>query len=181
MGKNFFLIKPYTKAIFILAKENNRFQEWEDLLQILSLAMQNKDVVKYCKNANIDLQTKLTFLLDICAVNKINLLEMEVNFLQLLLRKQYIIFLPQIFALYKEFLAAQQKKMLVKVASAFALSEGLQLQLRKTLRQYFRKELDLDYVVDSSLIGGLVIYYGGKVIDGSVRGKLEQFREALEA
>ena len=52
-------------------------------------------------------------------------------------------------------------------------------KVKKALSDYLEKELILEKDVDSSLIGGIKAQIGGIVIDGSVQGQLNRYREKL--
>jgi F-type H+-transporting ATPase subunit delta len=62
----------------------------------------------------------------------------------------------------------------VQVVSAMPMDDEQTDQLAERLKARFGREIDLDVEVDESLIGGAVIRAGDQVIDGSVRGRLEQ-------
>ena len=68
----------------------------------------------------------------------------------------------------------------LKVASAFSLSEGQKADIvsrMKELTDY--KEFEVDYEVDESLIGGLVLRLEDRVIDSSIKTKLQTMGKSL--
>ncbi len=67
----------------------------------------------------------------------------------------------------------------VRVSSAVPLTEEEQEALRKKLEARFSQDLNLRFEVESSLLGGVVVRVGDKVIDGSVKGKLEALKQTL--
>ncbi len=67
----------------------------------------------------------------------------------------------------------------VRVSSAVPLTEEEQEALRKKLEARFSQDLNLRFEVESSLLGGVVVRVGDKVIDGSVKGKLEALKQSL--
>jgi F-type H+-transporting ATPase subunit delta len=42
-------------------------------------------------------------------------------------------------------------------------------------------KFEMNYVVDASLIGGIVIRIGDRVVDGSIKNKLEDMRKNLSS
>ncbi|MBO2517536.1 MAG: ATP synthase F1 subunit delta, partial [Clostridiales bacterium] len=71
--------------------------------------------------------------------------------------------------------------MLARVYSAVALSDEEKQKLRQGLKQRFGREVELDCTVDASLIGGIRVEADGKVIDGSIRYRLHQIKEVMDA
>ena len=67
------------------------------------------------------------------------------------------------------------------VYSAHRLGEGEIRELERRLGKEEKGEVSLDARVDPSLIGGYRIYVGGKLIDMSVRGRLERIEKSLLA
>ena len=63
--------------------------------------------------------------------------------------------------------------------SAYPLGAELEGAIARTMRDRLGHEVDLEVKVDSSIIGGVVIRAGDRVIDGSVKGRLAQLAGAL--
>ena len=84
-------------------------------------------------------------------------------------------------AAYRELHDASMKLSTAHVTSAVALSDAqkaaLIVQLTKKLGRTIRLECD----VDASLLGGVVVRVDGKVIDGSLRHKLQQIKEVMNS
>ncbi len=65
------------------------------------------------------------------------------------------------------------------ITSAIPLSEEEQATIRSELARRLGREVEAEYRVDPSLLGGLVLNLGTYVVDGSVAGKLEQLRRVM--
>jgi F-type H+-transporting ATPase subunit b len=65
------------------------------------------------------------------------------------------------------------------VTSALPLSDAEQASVQKDLHAQLGSEAAVDFKVDPSILGGLVVRVGGKVIDGSVAGKLAGLGQSL--
>ncbi|MFC2036724.1 ATP synthase F1 subunit delta [Chloroflexota bacterium] len=70
---------------------------------------------------------------------------------------------------------------LAQVASAVPLTGDEQEAVRAKLADRFGADLEFQFEVDPSLIGGMHVRVGDQVIDGSVAGKLAALRDRLEA
>lgn len=68
-----------------------------------------------------------------------------------------------------------------KVLSARKLEEPERLELEKRIAVLTGGQVEAQYEVDSSLIGGVIVQTGSTVYDGSVRGRLDRLREELTA
>jgi len=75
--------------------------------------------------------------------------------------------------------AAQRHREVAEVRVAIALSADQAARLRAVLARLAGREVSLNVVVDSSVIGGVSVRLGDDVFDGSVRSRLEQARRVL--
>lgn len=75
--------------------------------------------------------------------------------------------------------ASSSGKEVATVRSAVALTADQQAQLAAALKQKTGADVELQVVVDPSVVGGAVTTIGDTVIDGSLRTRLAQMREAL--
>jgi F-type H+-transporting ATPase subunit delta len=81
-------------------------------------------------------------------------------------------FLPQIVGRYHQLYRVYQGYQTVEVTMAQPLSDDEKEKLAKELAEAMNAKIDLDVRVDPGLLGGLVIRYGDKMVDNSVRGRL---------
>lgn len=65
------------------------------------------------------------------------------------------------------------------VTSALPLSEVEQQSVRTDLRKQIGAGSTVEFQVDPSILGGLVVQVGGKIIDGSVAARLAELRQSL--
>lgn len=75
--------------------------------------------------------------------------------------------------------ASSQGRAVAEVRSAVALTEDQQRRLGEQLAKAVGTEVNVKVVVDPSVVGGLVATVGDKVIDGSVRTKLDRVKARL--
>lgn len=68
---------------------------------------------------------------------------------------------------------------LAEVRTAVPLDAGQQQRLAAALNQATGKDVELKVVIDPSVVGGLVTQIGDQIIDGSVRSRLHQLRDAF--
>jgi F-type H+-transporting ATPase subunit delta len=75
--------------------------------------------------------------------------------------------------------AEHRGRAVAEVRSAIPLTPGQETQLAAALKVATGKDVEVKVIVDPSILGGLVTQIGDQVIDGSVRARLGQLREAF--
>jgi F-type H+-transporting ATPase subunit delta len=87
--------------------------------------------------------------------------------------------LPTIIERLVEMSAAEANKAVAEVRSAVPLTDDQRDRLAKALEDATGKQVEIKVVVDPSVLGGIVAQVGDTVIDGSVRRRLDQLKNAL--
>ncbi len=87
--------------------------------------------------------------------------------------------LPAIIEKLVERSAAERKHALAEVRSAVALSDDQKERLAKSLSDSLGRQVEVKVIIDPDVLGGLVARVGDIVIDGTVRHRLEQLKEAI--
>ena len=87
--------------------------------------------------------------------------------------------LPEVVDRLLSLTARSGNRVVAEVRSAVELTDDQKARLASSLREATGKEVDVVVVVDPSVLGGIVTQIGDTVIDGSVRHRLAQLREAL--
>ncbi len=170
------LARPYAEAVFKTAIENKSVPKWSDMLEFLSLVMQDKEMTAVVINPKVNHEQLTQLLLDICQGQ---LSKEGVNFLKLLVQNDRLILAPQISGLYESFKAEYEGYVDVEVISAYALSKDEQKKFATMLEKKLDKKVHITSSIDKTLIGGFLAKAGDKVIDGSIRGQLQQLAKKL--
>ena len=102
------------------------------------------------------------------------------NFLKVLVDNGREEILEEVFGRYEQLVKEHLGRIEVGVTTAVELSpeqlDRLKERLERTLEG---KEVVLETDVDPSLVGGAVFRFGGRMMDGSIRGRLESLREGM--
>jgi F-type H+-transporting ATPase subunit delta len=101
------------------------------------------------------------------------------RFILLLASKRRLFALPDIIRAYSSFVAKQKGEMSAQVTSARPLSDDETAELRSVLRSKLSKDVKLETRVDPSVLGGLIVKVGSRMIDSSLRTKLNGMRMAM--
>ena len=170
------LARPYAEAVFKRAIESKSASDWSDMLAFLSVVIQDKEMAAIIANPKVSQEQLTSLLLDIC---QDQLKEEGVNFLKLLIQNDRLILAPQISELYESFKAEHEGYVDVELISAYALTKEEQNKFATTLKKLLDKKVHLTTSIDKSLIGGFLAKAGDKVIDGSIKGQLQQLAKIL--
>lgn len=103
------------------------------------------------------------------------------NFVFALLSRNDIALLPDIVEHFRRLAVRGPKAQIVRVTSAVPLTDEEKRALTEKLTAQFGENLEFEYREDPSILGGLVVRVGDRVIDASVAGKLKALRETLVA
>jgi F-type H+-transporting ATPase subunit delta len=103
------------------------------------------------------------------------------NFLALLVEQNALDQLPAIIDTLEQYAQGEPMVLEGEVTSAVELDEAQQKRIQNELAKQYKKELDLTFTVDESLIGGLVIRIGDQVLDNSLRARLGTVQRSMLA
>ena len=170
------LARPYAEAVFKRALETKAVSEWSDMLSFLGLVMQDDELATVISNPKVTQEQLTQLLLDIC---QDQLQKEGVNFLKLLVQNDRLLLAPQISELYESYKAEHEGYVDVEVISAYALSKEEQNKFATTLKKQLGKTVHITTSIDKNLIGGFIAKAGDKVIDGSIKGQLQQLAKKL--
>lgn len=79
--------------------------------------------------------------------------------------------LPLLIALYKYF-KIEEERCTVKIYSAVDLDERFKQEIQGLIQERFKPIYRYEFIVDPTLIGGMVIRIGSRLIDLSIKGQL---------
>ena len=111
---------------------------------------------------------------------KMKLKDTVANLLGLLAAKRRLFVLPAIIARLKDMLAEERGEVTAEVTSAKALTKAQSDKLAKTLKAQVGTDVTIKQTVDESLIGGLIVKVGSKMIDTSIRSKLNALQNTMK-
>ena len=181
MSGNTTIARPYAKAIFELAQDQNSkdpasFEKWSSMLSFASEIAKDKRVVKLMKDPQFSVEDQIEFFLNI---DKDFFSEEAKTFISILGEFKRLPVLPEISTVYEGMRAEAERTLKVELISAFPTSEKDQQRFEQALQRRLNCKIQLENSVDKSILGGAIIRAGDLVIDGSIRGKLLKLSEAM--
>lgn len=105
--------------------------------------------------------------------------EVSQRFLKLLFARDRIAALPEITEVYSAAADEAAAVIAVKIKTAGPINDEEQRELKATIEIHLEGSPVYSWEVDPELVGGIVVEYGGKVLDGSISGRLQRIERAL--
>ena len=111
---------------------------------------------------------------------KAGLSTLMTNTLALMADKRRLFVVPQLLQALRAIIAEDKGELTAEVTSAKALTKAQSDKLAKTLKARMGKDVSITASVDESLIGGLIVKVGSKMIDTSIRSRLASLQNAMK-
>ena len=174
--ENSTVARPYAKAAFAYAVEQQQLAHWYKMLGTLAFIVSDERVQLQLKNPTLSKEQR-TDLLSSIADDSLD--DHGKNFISVMSKQGRLVILIEVFKQFEILKAEHENSKDVKVLTAYPMSDSELDALKKKLSQYFSSNVDVTVEIDKGLIGGLVIKSDDVVIDGSIRGKLNKLAESL--
>lgn len=172
------LARPYAEAVFRLADEQGKLAGWSQALAELAAVAADARVRSALGDPNLPAATLAGLFISILAGR----LSAEAeNFVRVLAENGRLEVLPEIRVQYETLRNEREGVLEAEVFSAFELDEGQVADLVGRLEKKTGRKVRARLSVDKSLIGGVKLVIGDKVIDGSARAQLGALENALKA
>ncbi len=169
----------YATAVFDLSRDEGALADLETNVDDLAAALSGSEDLRELISSPVysrEAQGRA-----IAAVaDKMGLMPILKNTLGLMASKRRLFVLPQLVEALRARIAEHKGEVTAEVTSAKALTKTQSEALAKTLKSRVGKEVKINAAVDESLIGGLVVKVGSKMIDTSIRSKLNSLQNAMK-
>ena len=201
------LARPYAKAAFDYANEHGVVNEWEDFLFISSTIVNDKSFHTLLDNPAVSIEHKSAALIDLYDTqlagdsdsafkqllgatkgsrygNSFSYPKVSTalsNFVHQLAEQERLALLPEVYEHYRRHKAISLKQLDAYVTTAYPLTLAQREQMQTSLAASLNASVVIHETVDPSLLAGATIKVGDKIIDDSMRGKLQQLKTQLMA
>jgi len=167
--------RRYARAVFEIALEKQRLDEWQSGLEKMAQLAQDKSVVSVLESPDIRFEDKAGLLSERLSDTE----PLVLNLVYLLLARGRFGMLADIAGEYQRLLDDYYNLERAEATTAAPLDEEDKKRLGERLGDIIGKKVILEHEVDPDLIGGVVIRVAGKLLDGSTRGRLEALKREL--
>ena len=169
----------YATAVYDLAKDGKKVKAIETDLGTLSDAMADSSDFNALIHSPIYSRDEQGTAIAALA-EKMKLSPIMANTLALMATKRRLFVLPQLVVALRAAIATDNGEVTADVISAKALTQTQSDSLSKSLKAKLGKTVTINATVDETLIGGLVVKVGSKMIDTSIRSKLNSLQNAMK-
>ncbi|MDY3251063.1 MAG: ATP synthase F1 subunit delta [Candidatus Choladocola sp.] len=170
--------KTYGDALFDMAVEENRMDSlMEEITLLEAVLKENKDFEKILIHPEIPLEEKLQVVED---VFKGRISDALTGLLRIVVTKGRYKELPDIFAYFIARVKEYKKIGVAEVTSAVELGGEQKKKIEQKLLDTTRYEtMEIAYKVDPEKIGGLMIRIGDRIVDSTIRSRLDRLTASL--
>ena len=169
----------YATAVYEIAKDEKAVPALESDIEALQGALSDSADFRALITSPIYTREEQQAAISALA-SKMGLGDTVANTLALMAQKRRLFVLPQLLATLRAVIAEDKGEVTADVISAKALTKAQADKLAKTLKASTGKTVTLNATVDESLIGGLVVKVGSRMIDTSIRAKLNSLQNAMK-
>ena len=169
----------YATAIFEIAQENNDLDGLEASINDLGTALADSAELRDVIASPILARSEQKAVMAAVGA-KMGLSTVMQNVLGLMAEKRRLFVLPQMVKALRAKIADHRGEVTAEVTSAKALTKAQTDKLAKTLADKFGKNITIQASVDESIIGGLIVKVGSKMIDTSIAAKLNSLQNAMK-
>jgi F-type H+-transporting ATPase subunit delta len=170
-------VEGYAAAIFEVARAEGILERVEqELYGLLQVLETNEELRRTLSDASVPPERRQAIVEDLLGPKFLPLTASIVSFVVSTGRARD---LPAIIEKLVERSAAERAHAVAEVRSAIPLSDDQRDRLAKALSDGLGQQVEVRVIVDPDVLGGLVARVGDIVIDGSVRHRLDQLKEAI--
>jgi F-type H+-transporting ATPase subunit delta len=174
------LAERYASALFDLADERRILDEVAaNLRELRAMLQASGDFLRLIRSPVLsrDQQAKAIGMV----AERAGLSPLVRDFLAVVARNRRLFAVPAMIEAFLAKLAARRGEVTAEVFAAQPLSEAQLAALNEQLRRSIGSRVSVDVRVDPGLIGGLVVKLGSRMVDGSIKSKLQRLQLAMKS
>lgn len=169
--------RPYAKAAFDFAVENQSVDSWQNMLAFAAEVTKNDQMAELLSGA-LAPETLADAFIAICGEQ---LDTNGQNLIRVMAENGRLKALPDVLEQFAHLRALSEATAEVEVTSASALSDEQLAKITAAMEKRLSRKVKLNCKIDKSVMAGVIIRAGDTVIDGSVRGRLERLADVLQS
>lgn len=168
----------YANAVFELAQEEKSVETVErDFTALRTLVERNSDLARLVKAPVFSREDQARAMKSV--LERMGAARLTTQFVLTLTSKGRLFALADVIRSFDRLLARLRGEVRAQVISARALSDSETVELKAVLKSKLGRDPRLETKVDPTLLGGLVVKVGSRMIDSSLRTKLNGIRVAM--
>ena len=169
----------YATALFALASEGNAIDALEaDLERFDALIVESDDLARLVRSPVFSAAEQGQALNAV--LQRAGIGGLAAKFLKLVTANRRLFAVRDMIRAYRDLVARHKGEATAQVTVAEKLKDEHVDALRAALRSVSGKDVDLDIKIDPAIIGGLVVKLGSRMVDSSLRTKLNAIKHAMK-
>jgi F-type H+-transporting ATPase subunit delta len=173
------LAERYAAALFELADERHALDEVAaNLRELRAMLAESGDLMRLVRSPVLS-RAEQGKAIEALAV-RASLSKLTCDFLAIVARNRRLFAVPAMIEAYLAKLAERRGEVTAEVTAAQALSEAQQNSLIDQLRRVVGSRVAIDVKVDPSLLGGMIVKIGSRMVDGSLKGQLQRLQLSMK-
>ena len=174
------LAERYAAALFELADERRALDEVaSDLRALTAMLAVSGDFVRLIRSPVLSREQQSKAIEAIA--QRAGLSPLVRNFLAVVARNRRLFAIPAMVEAFLVKLAARRGEVTAQITVAQALSEAQHEALNEQLRRSTGSKVSLNVQVDPTLIGGIIVKLGSRMVDASIASKLQRLQFAMKS
>jgi F-type H+-transporting ATPase subunit delta len=169
----------YALALFELARDENALDiVTTGLDSFEALLRESPDLQRLVRSPVYSAEEQLRAIGAV--LDRAGITGLTANFIRLVATRRRLFALPGMVAAYRKLVARSKGVVSAEVRLAEEPSARVMDEIKTALRAMTSSEVDLTVKIDPALIGGLVVQVGSRMVDASLRTKLNSIRIAMK-
>ena len=170
----------YANALFELALDNKAIDAIKaDLDRFDALIAANPDLDRLVRSPVFDADEQLRALTAI--LDKAGIKGLAANFLRVIVTNRRLFAVRDMIRAYRTLIARHKGEVIAQVTAAEPLSDKNVDALKSALKSVTGgKDIDFDVKIEPAIIGGLIVKVGSRMVDSSLRTKLNAIKIAMK-
>ncbi len=185
MAEQSHIARPYARAVFELAREEDNLAGWGKALALFAAIVDDAQAADFIHSPRIDAAQLARAIVEIAAgalnITPDKLHPPAINLIKLLARNRRVNALPAIAREYDSLRNQAEGVVVAELITAEPVAERQRELIKAALHGKLGRKVSLTCSVNRDLIGGAVVRAGDLVIDASLRGQLRQLAGAVNA
>jgi F-type H+-transporting ATPase subunit delta len=174
------LAERYAVALFELADERHELDVVAgDVRELRAMLAGSGDLLRLVRSpvlSRAEQGKAMAALADIAKLSKLT-----ADFVAVVARNRRLFAVPAMIEAYLAKLAERRGEITAEITAAQALSAAQQDSLTEQLRRVVGSRVAIDVRVDPSLLGGMIVKIGSRMVDGSLKGQLQRLQLSMKS
>lgn len=170
-------VKRYAKMFFNTSGVDAAPKALEELIAVNTVMQKSREFRGLLENPLFTREEREKVMKQ--ASSRLNLADSSVRFILFLSEQMVIGSLPELIQLVTAMYLEKKKRAKATVVTPVDTNRKYDEVLKSSLRKLTGKEIDIEYVVDPSLLGGVMVQVGSTMYDSSIKGQLRLLKDDL--